>query len=147
MRCTEASAIEVRNGDGCTEATQLTVFDRGVRWSYRREKSPMSQDPDDEGDPPPRPRTRSKSISVSLSDEPAPVDPRTRTRSISIGTASSLRAPEKSRTKTKELPPSPDKTRLVIELDDPNELIGFLEQIVSVLREGKRKRIVLVVEE
>ena len=49
--------------------------------------------------------------------------------------------------KTKELPPSPDRTKLVIDLDDAKELIGFLQQIIHALQDGKRKRITLVVEE
>lgn len=106
----------------------------------------MSGDPD-EPDPPPRPRTRSKSITVGVqnpNDQSPPAGPRTRTRSISIG---ALRETTKSRVKTKELPPSPDRTRLVIELDDPKELIGFLQQIISSLQDGKRKRITLVVDD
>lgn len=108
----------------------------------------MSGDPDDPSDPLPRPRTRSKSITTVGAQDPGdpstPAGPRTRTRSISIG---SLREPTKSRVKTKELPPSPNKTRLVIELDDPKELIGFLQQIINSLQDGKRKKITLVVEE
>jgi hypothetical protein len=111
-------------------------------------KFPMSGDPDEPSDSPPRPRTRSKSITTvgvqDPNDQSLPAGPRTRTRSISIG---SLREATKSRVKTKELPPSPDKTRLVIELDDPKELIGFLQQIISSLQDGKRKRITLVVDD
>jgi hypothetical protein len=109
----------------------------------------MSRDPDEPNDPPPRPRTRSKSITTVGVQDPnnpsPPSGPRTRTRSISIGSA--LRGPEKSRVKTKELPPSPDRTRLVIDLDDAQELIGFLQQIISALQDGKRKRITLVVDD
>jgi hypothetical protein len=109
----------------------------------------MSRDPDDPNDPPPRPRTRSKSITTvgvpDQNDPSSPSGPRTRTRSVSIGAA--LREPAKSRVKTKELPPSPNRTRLVIDLDDPKELIGFLQQIISALQDGKRKQITLVVDD
>jgi hypothetical protein len=108
----------------------------------------MSRDPDDPTDPPPRPRTRSKSITtVGVPDPngPSPLSGRTRTRSISISSA--LQGPEKSRVKTKELPPALDRTRLVIDLDDTKELIGFLQQIINALQDGKRKRITLVVED
>jgi hypothetical protein len=107
----------------------------------------MSRDPDDPNNPP-RPRTRTKSITLGMSnpnDPSPPSGPRTRTRAISIG---ALRGSEKSRTKTKELPPIVrEKTKLVIELDDPGELIGFLEQIIHVLRDNKSKKITLVIEE
>jgi len=118
----------------------------------------VSRDPDEPEPPPPvssRTRTRSKLPTRSpIRDEGAaaepdaasgPSGPRTRTRSITIG---SLRGPEKSRTKTKEIPPvEREKTKLVIELDDPGELIGFLEQIIHVLRDNKSKKITLVIEE
>ena len=85
-------------------------------------------------------RTRSEPSDTTLTGS------RTRTRSISIG--SMPRGSEKSRTKTRELPPQTrDKTKLVIELDDPGELIGFLEQIIHVLKDNKSKKITLVIEE